>query len=235
MGNWLALNHDDNPSMIFDKHFTLKCPHCGAQSNLTSVSIPRWQQVTRFQSKDVIIGYRCDSCNTSIALRFDVLFHENSCMFLSQAYKELEITMEWFDYEHLPEAVAKDFREALTCYSHDCYNGTAAMCRRTIQTVAMDLGATGSSRVEKQIVEVKDTSGMDEETFDSLRQIILGGHDGAHPHLPEMTPERAAVLVELMKDVLTQIYVRKARIQAAMNLRQDAIESKKANNSPATR
>jgi hypothetical protein len=136
--------------------------------------------------------------------------------------------METFEYQHLPAPVAADFREALTCYSHDCLSATAAMCRRTVQSVATDLGATGTAKVEKQILEAKETADLGDDIFEELRQIVIGGHDGAHPHLPTVSKQRAAVLIAIMKDVLYQLYVRRARVQKAADLRVDAIADKKA-------
>jgi hypothetical protein len=60
---------------------------------------------------------------------------------------------------------------------------------------------------------------IDDETYELLKQIIVHGHDGAHPHLPALSVERAAVLLELMKDVLYQLYVRRAKLQEAMAAR----------------
>ena len=65
---------------------------------------------------------------------------------------------------------------------------------------------------------------IDEETFDQLKQIILTGHDGTHPHLPKITSERAQILLELMKDVLYQLFVRKAKIEEAAKLRQASVK-----------
>ena len=62
----------------------------------------------------------------------------------------------------------------------------------------------------------------DDETFEQLHQIMLTGHDGAHPHLPELSAARAAVLLQLMKDVLYQLYVRPAKIREARELRRQA-------------
>ena len=214
--------------LLIDKHYSVRCPHCNTLSNLSAVSLPDWEQVVRFNVLRVIIGFRCDSCNEPVALRFkgNVNVREEA-MYLSEEYQELERPMETFEYQHLPAAVSRDFREALICYSHMCYNAAAAMCRRTIQSMATDLGTTGSSRVEKQILEAKDVADMDDETFDGLKAVMLGGHDGAHPNLPEVSSTRAALLVEMMKDVLTQIYIRRGRIQEAMQLRQEAIAEKR--------
>lgn len=135
--------------------------------------------------------------------------------------------MQPFEYQYLPDDVASDFREALTCYAHSCHNAAAAMCRRTIQSVAMNLKAVGTSKIDKQILEAKETSGMDDETYNGLRAVMLGGHDGTHPHLPNVTPQRCTVLIQVMKDVLHELYIRSGRIKEAMGMRQEAIEAKK--------
>lgn len=62
----------------------------------------------------------------------------------------------------------------------------------------------------------------DDETFTLLHQIMLTGHDGAHPHLPSLSPARAAVLLHLMRDVLYQLFVRPAKIRESSELRKHA-------------
>ena len=135
---------------------------------------------------------------------------------------ELERPEETFEYKYLPPAVADDLREALTCYSQSCFNAFAAMCRRCIQSVAEVLGAEGTTKVEGQLKDLKGMGVIDEEAFDQLKQIMLTGHDGAHPYLPKLSPERAGVLLELMKDVLYQLFVRQAKIREAAELRRQS-------------
>lgn len=101
------------------------------------------------------------------------------------------------------------------------------MSRRCIQSVSEDLGASGTTKVQNQLQELKDMGVVDEETFEQLRTIMLTGHDGAHPHLPQLSQRRAVVLLQLMKDVLYQLYVRPAKIREAAKLRQDAINGAK--------
>ncbi len=141
---------------------------------------------------------------------------------LAEEYEEVELAQETFDFHYLPDAVQEDFREALTCYSHLCFNAFAAMCRRCIQSTSQELGAEGSNKVQNQLKDLKSMGVIDDGDFDQLKQIILTGHDGAHPHLPKLSRERADVLLELMKDVLYQLFVRKAKIQEAAKLRQEA-------------
>jgi len=135
--------------------------------------------------------------------------------------------IETFDYDYLEGDVEKDLKEALSCYSHGDYNAFAAMSRRTIQSIAKDLGAKGKAKVKKQVNELKAILEIEEETFRTIEEIIIAGHDGAHPYLPKLSPERAAILLELLKDVVYQLYVRKKKIKQSAELREKAIEEKK--------
>lgn len=225
---WLALRSDDKPEAIFDQHFSVRCPHCGLPTNVSAVSTPRYQYLQRFQPQHVGIVYRCDSCEEPIMLRFRAEYDfDNSRVFFSSRFEQVERPQEEFEYQYLPEQVAEDFREALTSYSNSCFNAFAAMCRRCVQSAAADLGAQGKDKVVNQLKDMKEMAEVDDETFAVLKEVIIGGHDGAHPHLPAVNSGRAAVLLELMKDVMYQLYVRKGKIQEAMALRQAAIEELK--------
>lgn len=225
----MVINRDNNPQQVFDQHYAMKCPHCGIHSNLSAVSIPRYEYLDRFSPNKVGIVYRCDSCNLPVFLRFNVQNYDtgNYRIALGNEYEEVERAQETFEYQYLPAPVAEDFREALISYSYLCYSAFAAMCRRCIQSVFIELGAEGKDRVLNQLKDVQKTAALDEETFNRLKQIIISGHDGAHPHLPRLSAERAGVLLELMKDILYQLFVRKAKIQEAIEFRKQAVAEQK--------
>lgn len=222
----MLMRHDNNPQYIYDQHFALSCPHCGTHSNITAISIPRYEFLARFKPATVGIVYRCDSCNDPVFLRFAVNNYDlgNNRIILEDNYQEVERPSETFEFTYLKGDVEEDFREALTCYSHLCFNAFASMCRRTVQSVCADLGAKGKDKVLNQLQDLKNMAEIDDDTFGLLKQIIIEGHDGAHPHLPKLNQNRAAVLLELMKDVLYQLYVRKGKLQEAMSLRKQAID-----------
>lgn len=222
----IIINRDNNPQSAFDHHYSLSCPHCGAYSNITAISVPRYESLTRFQPTTVGVVYRCDSCNEPVFLRFKVANYDPGSLrvVLEEDYQEVERSTETFEFAYLEGDVEEDFREALACYSSGCLNAFACMCRRTVQAICTDLGARGKDRVLNQLKDLKDMAQIDDETFGLLNQIVIEGHDGAHPHLPKLNPERAAILLELMKDVLYQLYVRKGRLQQAISLRKKAIE-----------
>lgn len=218
-----------NYRSITDKHFTVKCPHCGVPSGLSAISIPQWELLVRYKPERTGVGYRCDACSKPVFLRFAVSYDlSHNQITLQEPHEEVERPQETYEFSYLPNEVASDFREALTSYSNSCFNAFAAMCRRTIQSGCTVLGVDGKDKVLKQIEDLKTVTQVDEETFDVLKTVVIAGHDGAHPHLPILSAERAEVLLELMKDVLYQLFVRKKKIEEAAAKRAAAIQGKKA-------
>jgi hypothetical protein len=193
---------------------------------MSPVSIPRYELIHRFKLNEIGLVYRCDACNRPVVLLFDVALTSPNIA-LPERYTQVQRATEPFEHQHLPPEVAADFKEALTCYASMCWNAFAAMCRRCIQSVSMDLGAQGSTKVQGQLNELKEMGVADEATFDLLWQVVLSGHDGAHPHLPKLSEERAAILLQIMKDVLYQLYVRPAKIREAAALRAEAQATRK--------
>jgi hypothetical protein len=220
----MLLKNDDNPNYIHDKHFTIKCPYCLKITGLSAISTPRYELLKRYHPPKVGIAYKCDACLEPIFLKFKAEYDfGNLKVTISEKFETVENAIEEYEYEYLPEEVQSDFREALKCFSYGCFNAFAAMCRRTVQSMASELGAKGKDKVKMQIIELKEMNAIDEESFDLLLQIIIDGHDGAHPHLPNVSLERAQILLELMKDVLYQIFIRKAKLEKAAKLRNQQI------------
>ena len=185
----MDLHSDNNPRNIIDKHFKVKCPHCSTTSGLSAISIPQYDLLLRYQPKSIGIAYQCDACQETVFLKFPITYNFNkNFVLISNDYIEIERPMEDYDFQHLPEAVSSNFREALICYSNSCFNAFAAMCRRTIQSASSDLGAKGKDKVIKQIEDLKNMAEIDDETFEILKSIVIAGHDGAHPHLPALSP-----------------------------------------------
>jgi hypothetical protein len=225
--NMYLLNN--SATQIIDKHYTLKCPHCSSISSITAISIPVYTLLARYQPENVGIVYKCNSCNEPVFLKFRNLSYELGVnrIRIPDNYETVENPLEAFEYEFLPENTREDFKEALACYSIKAYNAFASMCRRTIQSTASELGATGKDKVQSQIVELKVMSGIDDDTFNILKQIIVDGHDGAHPHLPKLSEKRAEILLELLKDIMYQLFVRKGKMARAAELRNQQIAAKK--------
>jgi hypothetical protein len=49
--------------------------------------------------------------------------------------------------------------------------------------------------------------------------VLFGSDSDPWPHQPDLNAERAGVLLEVMRDLLYQTFVRKARLMQAMTFR----------------
>ena len=206
------LHHDQERSLA------IMCPHCQVYTHITAVSVPQFAELVASRPNQVGIVYRCDSCSAPIFLKFAVKMYAANRVELANNFIELERAKEKFNFTYLPEQVEVLFREALGCYSAGFFNAFASMCRRTAQAVYADLGENGRLRIFEQVREAKELAEIDNETFAVVKKVIFGGEGDPSP-LPELNPSEAGVLLELLKDMLYEAYVRKGKLQQAMMVR----------------
>lgn len=224
----MFLDSRNTAEQIRAQRFAIDCPHCELLSNVSPVSIPRYEMLMRFKPKYVGLVYRCDSCNYPIFLRFSVNGYGSNRIDLAKSFEQIERPSERFDFTHLPDDVARDFREALKSYSSACYNAFASMCRRTAQDMFADLGEGGKLRIFDQLNDIKDIADINDDTFRVLERVIFDTDTDRRPNIPDLDSPRAGVLLEVMKDVLYEAYVRRGKIQQAMSLRRQGFQDQLA-------
>ena len=203
------------------------CPHCKTGTRFKITSIPHTSVLRADEVGQVVINYTCEVCLGPIPVRWNIAGWEEA-QDPTVSYPQVVLPMrEEFDFEYVPATVKKEIEEALDCLAVNAFHGFAAVCRRAVQAISTDLGAKASSRVKKQIEEMADLSGLDDEMKELAIQIMLSGHDGSHPHLPEMNAERAQIILSLLRDLVYELYTRRGKIKEAATARQAAIEKAK--------
>jgi hypothetical protein len=207
-----------------ERSLALHCPHCQVFSHITAVSVPQYAELLATRPSQVGVVYRCDACIAPIFLRFPVKMYAPNRVELASTYVELERAREKFNFTYLPEDSEKLFREALACYSGGQFNAFASMCRRTIQTVIRDLGENGRLRIFNQLAEAREMAEIDAETFATVKKVMFGSDADAWPSTPEIGAYEGGVLLELVKDVLYEAYVRKGKLQQSMMVRRHFAE-----------
>jgi hypothetical protein len=205
------------------QHFALNCPSCGVFAHMTAVAIPSFKELSRYKPPETGLVFRCDNCNSPVFLRFPVKAYTEDRVELSTNFVELERPKESFDFTYLPEETEVLFREALECYSANALNAFASMCRRTIQRVFADQGETGKMRIFEQCNEIRDLAEVEGEIFNVVRRVLFDT-DTTREGMPLVTPVEAGVLMEFMRDILYESYVRKGRLQQAMMMRRYVAE-----------
>ncbi|MGB6307661.1 MAG: hypothetical protein WBF89_07685 [Steroidobacteraceae bacterium] len=197
----------------------LTCPHCQTLTHLTASAVPKFEDLSRRKPKHVGVVFRCDACTEPVFLRFAVKAYTALRVELASSYVEIERARENFPLTYLPEAAETLFKEALDCYAAGCFNAFGAMSRRTAQALFRELGERGKLELFDTLQEIRALAELDDETFAALRAVLFGSDSDPWPHHPDIDAERAGVLLEVMRDLLYQTFVRKARLLQAMTFR----------------
>lgn len=215
--------HDQEQSLA------LVCPHCLITAHITPAAVPRFEDLQTHKPKHVGLVYRCDACLAPIFLRFAARVYAANRVELAPQFNEVERPRETFAFMHLPEEVELLFKEALTCYSSGAFNAFASMCRRSAQAVFADLGETGRLQLFDELNNVRAMAELDVETFTRIKSVLFGNDSDPRPNTPLLESYAAGVLLEIMKDLLYEAYVRKGKLQQAMMVRRFFVDEK-ANN-----
>lgn len=207
-----------------DAAFAITCPHCEVFSHLSPMSVPQFTQLVTHKPKQVGIVYRCESCNAPVFLKFPVKMYAANRVELSANYIELERPREKFAFTYLPEEAEVLFKEALACFASGNFNAFASMCRRTAQGLFHDLGENGKLKLFDELGEIRQMAELDSDTFTLVKKVIFGNDTEAYPTLQLISAAHAGVLLEVMKDLLYQVYVRRGKLHQAMMVRRFFVE-----------
>jgi hypothetical protein len=218
----MAAHIDTSGRLIDDRERTLAltCPRCQVLAHLTPLAVPTFADLQAHRPKHVGLVYRCDACNEPVFLRYAVRMYAASRIELSPQIIEVERATEKFSFTYLPEEVEALFREALACFTAGALNAFASMCRRTAQAAFADLGETGRFRLFGELNAMRDMAEIDSDSFGVLRGVIF--ENG--PEVPLLDEYQAGLLLEAMKDLLYEAYIRKGKLQQAMTVRRFFVE-----------
>jgi hypothetical protein len=120
-----------------------------------------------------------------------------------------------FNFNYLPAQVTACFADALGCYRHGLLQAFAAMCRFTIQATCDDLGESTKLKLFDQVEEIANLAGIDDLAHRNIRNILFDTDS-----IPaQLDRETAAVMLETMKDVLHQSYIRRGVLRKKLRMR----------------
>ena len=192
-----------------------ECPHCGASAQLIPVSTPSYEALMQSRPRHAGICFRCAACNEPRFVRVAVRSFGPDRIELSSNIVDIERPRERFQFGYLPANVERLVREALDCYTADLFMAFAVMCRRTLQAARADVNANERQQVYDLFKDAVAVGEVDAQTGAVLETLLFGADE------PELAPaaEEAAALVEIIKDVLYQRYVRNAKLKAAVRMR----------------
>jgi hypothetical protein len=210
-----------------DDRIGQECPYCSVYAHMTPQSIPNAAQIIKTRPKHVGMVYQCDSCRAPVFLRFGVKSISSDLVELYQNFIELERPKERFAFSYLPKHTEVMFREALACYSNNNFNAFASMCRRAAASGFASLGDGGKLRAFEEALAAQEIAGIDDETFAPIKRILF--QSGQVENLPLLNRFQAGILLEILKDVFYQCFVRRGKLTRALKVRRFFVEEGTAN------
>lgn len=124
-----------------------------------------------------------------------------------------------FPFQYLPAQVAGIFRDVLGCYQYGLMQAYATMCRATMRAVIADVGEGARLKIFDQVEEISELAGVDERVARNIRNILFDTDSASLYEADVIDRETAAVLLETLKDVLHQAYVRRALLRQKLKMR----------------
>ncbi|MBT8077238.1 MAG: hypothetical protein KJO31_01620 [Gammaproteobacteria bacterium] len=199
-----------------DEQFGLECPHCGVYAHMTPQSVPDTEFLYASRPRHVGLVYQCDACHVPIFLRFSVKEFADDRIELNRNFVELERPKERFPFSYLPDKTEIMFREALSCYSHNNFNAFASMCRRAARTAFDELGEGGKLKAFDEVMAAQEIAEIDDDSFEPVKTILFDADNDAMPMLKRA---QAGVLLEVLKDMFYQCFVRRGKLARAIKVR----------------
>ena len=212
----ISIERDGGIRRQADEQFGLECPYCGVYAHMTPQSVPNFSTLLETRPKHVGIVYQCDACSAPVFLRFAVKQFSSDGVELYQNFVELERPRERFQFSYLPKGTEVMFREALSCYSSGNFNAFASMCRRAAASSFAALGESGKLRAFDEVMVAQEIAEIEDDSFEPIKRIIFDGDDG---ELPLITRAQAGILLEVMKDMFYQCFVRRGKLTRAIKVR----------------
>ena len=154
-----------------------------------------------------------------IFLRFTVRVYGATRIELSPQFTEIERAREKFSFTYIPEDIELLFREALACFSQGAFNAFASMCRRAMLAMFADLGEAGKLRVFDELNAVRELANLDTDIFNKLKNVLFGADLDGRSTLPLLDGYEAGIMLETVKDLMYEAYVRKGKLQQAIMVR----------------
>jgi len=218
----IILDKDQGIEAGLEERIGLECPYCGVYAHMSPQSVPDAAALLRDKPKHVGLVYQCDACHAPVFLRFAVRDYKDNRVELLRNFVELERPKERFAFSYLPKHTEVMFREALTCYSNNSFNAFASMCRRAARSSFNALGEGGKLRAFEEVLAAQDIAEIDDDTFAPIKTVLFS--TGPDDDLPILSRAQAGILLEVLKDMFYQCFVRRGKLTRAIKVRRFFIE-----------
>jgi len=196
------------------KPIVRECPHCGVQAPMLPIATPDFAALSEARPQHTGVAFRCGACNEPRFARTAIRSFDKDQIILSTNLVEVERSQERFQYNYLPKATGRLLREAFGCYAADLTLGFAMLCRQTIAAAIRTESAAREPTFEHLFEDASRLAEIDHDTRETLYSALFRTDVES-----EIDADQAAVLIEIVKDMFQQRFVRTAKLRRAIQMR----------------
>ncbi|MDQ0376558.1 DUF4145 domain-containing protein [Amycolatopsis thermophila] len=204
------------------------CWHCGVSAHQT----PRGDEARRAVDDTWSAVFACDECGQLSIARTAQKFTNSGVgrSILAQMHRG-EIPVIWLprhpigrDFPDVPDHIASAASEAHADHSIGSFRSAVLLARSVIEATAKDKGITGGN-LDSKINELHTRGLIRELVREQAHEVRFLGNDMAHGDFVEpVFEEESAEILELMGEVLEEVYQAPARLEARRQARRERRE-----------
>lgn len=191
-----------------------ECPHCGVHAPMVPIATPGFAALKAARPQHTGVAFRCAACNEPRFARAAVRSIGEDRIILSANLVEIERAKEHFQYNYLPKETGRLLREAFGCYAADLTLAFAVLCRQTIASAVRTEPAVSEAMFQHLFEDSCRLAEIDLETRETLHAALF-----MTSSVPELDADQAAMLIEIVKDMFQQRFVRTAKLRRAIQMR----------------
>lgn len=117
----------------------------------------------------------------------------------------------------VPNKIRRAFDEAVACYSNRTLTACLVMCRKTLEALCVEFGASGGTLASK-LNSLRDNNTLDPKIFEWASMLRLAGNEAAHD-VDNNASDDAKDVLDFTRALIDYMYVLEQRYQEYQNRR----------------
>ncbi len=199
----------------------IECPHCRAHAQMTVTAAPDFDALSRMQPESAGIVMHCESCHSPVFRQHRISRIGRRRIEFETEGQDVERRDDQLRTEYLPAAVGAYYNDAVGCYRAGLMQAFASMCRMTVQAMIAASGERSDSmqlQLYDQFDEIASVARMNDGVMLTAQDVLF---DTTPETIYSASLDRAgaAIILEIIKDLLHQTYIRHGRLNKVLGMR----------------
>ncbi len=200
---------------------TLRCPHCDVFSQMRLAAAPDWTRLQMLRPARIGLVLDCTACSLPVYLQSGRARYDDDAVTLESAFEPVARPRPRFETRLLPAELRGHVDEALACYADDHLQAFALLANRIATIAAGLLGPNGKLDLFNTVTAAAEGAGIEAPMRRLCRDILFSLDERDEP--PELSATPAAVLLELLRDMLHQAFIRPGRLREALKRTEEVV------------